>query len=251
MGELSQFHILLLVFSSVVAGVVDTLAGGGGLITVPALLSVGVPPVLALGTNKFQSCLCEISATFAFRKKCNFRFSGFKSGLLVTLIGSLIGTMLLQTTNVLFLKKLVPFFLLFIFIAHLFSKKMQQAEVNPDKVSDLKQRLLPLGLGIGFYNGFFGPGTGILWTVSLKRFLRLDLREATMLTKPLNLMGNLTALSIFFFHGSINLWVGLFMSLGAFLGGLIGAQWVIYKDLRWLQMVFNILMAFSVFGAFK
>jgi uncharacterized membrane protein YfcA len=248
--HLTLINLGLLTFSSVIAGVVDTLAGGGGLITVPALLLSGVPPVLALGTNKLQSCLCEATATVVFRKKTRMHLGNLKIGLIFTLMGSIFGTLLLQVTTVGVLKKLVPFFLLVVFIMNLLTKPKdaQSAEGIPDSKRD--SRLMPLGIAIGFYNGFFGPGTGTIWAVALRKFLNLNLKNATMMAKPLNLVGNLTALTIFFASGQIDWIAGISMGLGAVAGGLIGANLVILKDARWLKLVFNVLMAISVAGAF-
>ena len=247
-GNISLFHLLLLTFVATVAGIVDTLAGGGGLITVPALLLSGVPPVLALGTNKLQSCLCESSASIMFYRKNNLNLKQLKTGLLFTLLGSIAGTLLLQVTQVELLKKLVPFFLLSVFIMNLLSKNKE--EIQKEQPTSLFHRLIPLGIGIGFYNGFFGPGTGTIWAISLRKFLKASLKSATMMTKPLNLVGNLTALGIFLASGHIHIWTGLAMGLGAIGGGIIGANLVMFKNAKWLKITFNILMATSVVGAF-
>ena len=249
MLHLSLTQLGFLTLAAVLAGVVDTLAGGGGLITVPALLFSGVPPVLALGTNKLQSCLCETSATLVFRKKNKINFNSLKVGLAFTLLGSVLGTVLLQFTHVEVLKKLVPFFLLAVFLMNL-ATKARPVSNNAEDSFIQDSKLVPLGVGIGFYNGFFGPGTGTIWTVSLQKFLRLPLQTATMITKPLNLVGNLTALTIFFASGQINWVAGISMGTGAVLGGVVGANLVMLKDARWLKVVFNFLMAVSVVGAF-
>jgi uncharacterized membrane protein YfcA len=217
MLHLSIAHLCFLTAVAVLAGIVDTLAGGGGLITVPALLFSGVPPVLALGTNKLQSCLCETSATFIFRKKIQIDFKALRTGLLFTLLGSVLGTVLLQVTQVEVLKKLVPFFLLAVFLMNLLTK-YRPTRMSGSSEPALLNRLIPLGVGIGFYNGFFGPGTGTIWAVSLQKYLKLSLQNATMLTKPLNLAGNLTALAVFFASGQINLFAGIAMGVGAILG---------------------------------
>src|SRR4051812_17538212 len=105
MATLTLFNLIFLTLVAVLAGVVDTLAGGGGLITVPALLATGVPPILALGTNKLQSCLCETSATLVFRKNSHVNLSSLGKGFACTLLGSIIGTLLLQWTEVATLKR--------------------------------------------------------------------------------------------------------------------------------------------------
>lgn len=250
MLDITLTQLSLLTGAAILAGIVDTLVGGGGLITVPALLMSGVPPVLALGTNKLQSCLCEASATVVFRKKSSIRMSDLKQGLLFTLLGSIMGTLLLQVTEVSVLKKLVPVFLLGVFLMNLMTRNLSTVESQEEVDPALRSRLIPLGMTVGFYNGFFGPGTGTIWAVALRKFLKAPLRNATMMAKPLNLVGNLTALGIFFASGQINFWAGIAMSVGAVAGGVIGANLVIFKDARWLKLVFNTLMAVSVVGAF-
>jgi len=249
MFHLGLTQILLLTLVAIVAGIVDTLAGGGGLITVPALLFSGVSPVLALGTNKLQSCLCETSATLMFSKRNTLNLKTLKTGLLFTLIGSMLGTWLLQHTQADLLKKLVPFFLVGVFLMNLLTKYQIVPERAAPSPSSNKS-LIPLGLGIGFYNGFFGPGTGTIWAVGLQKGLKLSLKTATMMTKPLNLIGNLTALTIFFGSGQIDLVAGIAMGFGAILGGICGANLVMLKNARWLKVVFNLLMAASIVGAF-
>ena len=107
-----------------------------------------------------------------------------------------------------------------------------------------------LGNIIGFYNGFFGPGTGSIWVIALTKYFKLDIQKATIYAKPLNLAGNLTALSIFIVGGKINLIVACLMGIGSFLGGKIGANLIIYKDIKWLKFTFLLLMTISTLATF-
>lgn len=107
-----------------------------------------------------------------------------------------------------------------------------------------------MGTLIGFYNGAFGPGTGSIWAVALMKAFKLDIQKATMYAKPLNFAGNLTALGIFIFDGKVDFLVAILMGLGSFLGGKFGAKLVIYKDIRWLKLMFLTLMVVSTAATF-
>ena len=211
----------------------------------------GVPPIVSLGTNKLQSLLCEFSASLLFFRKSEHKFSGIRLGMVFTFLGATTGTFLLARTNVGALKILVPYLLLAVFLYNIFSKRKASAISEQNSIAQQNQtRLALLGICIGFYNGFFGPGTGTLWTIALMRQLRLGIRAATIYTKPLNLIGNLSALFMFGATGQLNIKVGAMMAVGSITGGLLGAHFVMYKDVRWLKILFNTFMALSVLGAF-
>lgn len=234
------------------AGFVDTVAGGGGLITVPALLSTGLDPIVALGTNKLQSAISEMAASyrFAVRKEVSFKQIGW--GLCFTLIGASLGTILLQITPSKPLEIIVPILLFLVLIYTFLPKscfKQRQAAVPRIKFFMIS------GLLIGFYNGFFGPGTGSIWTVAISSALIIPLYQATMLTKPLNLMGNLSALLWFLLGGQIHYKIAFFMGIGSLLGGLLGSRFVQARNNRIIQILFRIILTASVlssvYGVFK
>jgi uncharacterized membrane protein YfcA len=249
--DLHYYTYAILAIMAFLAGTVDTIAGGGGLITVPAQLLSGINPIIALGTDKLQSAIGELSATLHFLKHGKVNYKLLILGLIYTMIGATIGVVLLQYIPMNNLEKIIPLLLLAVLIYYLYSnKKTTTQSSNMELIPNDHKFFLPVGGGIGFYNGFFGPGTGTLWAISFMHMKKLSIQKATMYTKPLNLAANLIALCIFLYNGQIDFKVALVMSVGSFFGGKFGAQLVIYKDSRWLKLVFISLMIFSVTGTF-
>jgi len=246
MEHLSVLTCFILGIAAFVAGTIDTLAGGGGLIAVPALLMTGMNPVMALGTNKLQSAIGELSASLHFIKMKKVNYAVLKTGLVFTIIGSVLGTLLLQVIPSDKLKVMIPALLLAVLIYYIagLRRHLDPASFNENLIP-CNKRFFALGSVIGFYNGFFGPGTGSIWIVSLIKVFKLNLKNATMYAKPLNLAGNLSALSIFIAGGKINLLAAFLMGIGSFLGGKFGASMVIYKDIKWLKIIFLSLMIVS------
>ncbi len=249
MEYLTLYKYVILMFVALTASTIDTLAGGGGLITVPAILMSGMNPISALGTNKLQSAIGEFSAVLHFMRKKQVAYKVLLYALIYTAIGSILGTVVLQFTPTHELEKVIPFFLLAILVYYIFHLKRNNLFHNKVLIPDNKKFLL-LGTLIGFYNGFFGPGTGSIWAVVLMKYFKLDMQKATMYAKPLNLMGNMTALSIFIVGGKIDFVVAILMGLGSFTGGKLGAHLVIYKDVKWLKISFLLIMSISTIATF-
>jgi len=195
---LKQEIFLLLV--ACLAGFVDTVVGGGGLITIPALLGVGMPPALALGTNKLQGCIGELVASAHFIRKSELALNNLMFGLSITVIASIIGGYMVQVIPAQILQKYIPFLLLFACIAMIL---LRQLKLSPSTTLSKYKFYLIFGLAIGFYNGFFGPATGTLWVVAFVLFSGLNLKQSIMHTKPLNFIGNIAALFVFIFHGEV------------------------------------------------
>jgi uncharacterized membrane protein YfcA len=249
---MDQFNLpidILLTTVAFIAGTIDALAGGGGLITVPALLMTGMNPVMALGTNKLQSAIGEFSAVLHFMKQKQVSYSVLTFGLIFTIIGSIIGTIALQITPIKQLEKIIPFLLLGILIYYIINQHRKNTYSN-EYLQPSNKRFFYLGSVIGFYNGFFGPGTGSIWAIALMKVFKLGLKKATIYAKPLNLVGNLTALSIFIIGGQIDFIAAFLMGCGSFIGGRFGANLVMYKNLQWLKAAFLSLMIISTAATF-
>jgi uncharacterized membrane protein YfcA len=245
----SLFVYIFLVVVALVAGFIDTLSGGGGLITLPAMLFTGMNPIAALGTNKLQSAIGEFSATLHFLRKSKVNYRILTMAFVYTIIGSSIGTALLQITPTDKLEKAIPFFLLAVLIYYVFSLNRKNEFYN-QTLEPNNKKFLALGSSIGFYNGFFGPGTGSIWALALMKCFKLDLQKATMYAKPLNLAGNLTALSIFIVGGRVDYLAAILMGIGSFAGGKLGANFVMYKDVKFLKIIFLLFITLSTLGTF-
>lgn len=225
--EISAQVIILLFIVAWIAGFIDAIAGGGGLITIPALLMAGMPPALALGTNKLQACGGSFSASLYFIRQKAVNIKQVWLLLLITFIGAVCGTILIQQVDASIIKKILPFLILAIGIYFLLTPKLGD--------EDRRQRLsytmfaFTAGLGIGFYDGFFGPGTGSLFSLACVTLLGFNLAKATAHAKVLNFTSNIASLIFFLIGGQIVWTVGLTMMAGQFIGANLGAKMVLSK----------------------
>lgn len=213
--------IAFLVAAALIAGMIDAIAGGGGLITIPALLAAGVPPVAAIATNKLQSTCGTAGAVYAFARKGHIDFRRFLGPALAAFAGSAAGAFILTRIDPAFLSGLIPILLIAMAAYFLLAPRMS----NQDRHGHPRPLLLlAVALIIGCYDGFFGPGTGSFLTTALVALFGLGVIRAVAHTKLLNLASNLAALGVLVIGGHV-LWVaGLAMALANLVGGQIGAH---------------------------
>lgn len=230
----SPFTLILLFVSALLAGTMDTIAGGGGIITVPVLFSFPITPLNVFGTNKFQSTFGSFSATFSFFREKKYKISVLW-GVVFTAFGSFWGAFCVGIIPALILRKAVPFMLYFIAIFLYFYKNYGIEKTLP-KMND-KLFYMVFGLLIGFYDGFFGPGTGTFWAIAFVHFLGMDLKEATINTKLMNFTSNIIPLLFFLFKGSVFFIPGIAMAIGQFIGGFLGAKIVLKKGAKVIKPI--------------
>jgi uncharacterized protein len=221
MVELAPEIIALLCLAAVAAGFVDAIAGGGGLITVPALLAAGIPPVAAIATNKVQASFGTASATWSYWRAGRIDFGILKWPLAATLVGAGLGAFAVTVVDTRWLMVLLPVLLIAIALYFLFGPKASD--------EDAHARLTPLAYsavagGIGFYDGFFGPGTGSFFALSLVTLMGMGLTRATAHTKALNLMSNVISVVVLAAGGHVLWLLGGCMAVGQVIGGRLGAH---------------------------
>jgi uncharacterized membrane protein YfcA len=205
-----------------VAGLVDSIAGGGGLLTLPALLLAGLDPIVALGTNKLQASAGSVSATIAFarRKLIDGRIAA--PFVVSAALASLAGSFCIGLLPRLWLETLVP--VLLILFALYFALSPRIGEHGGEPLLSPRAFALTLIPLVGFYDGVFGPGAGTFYMIAFVTFLRFGIVRATGYTKGANAASNLGSLAFFAVKGAV-LWpLGLAMACGAFLGAQIGAR---------------------------
>ena len=213
--------IAILVAVAFLAATIDAMAGGGGLITIPALLAAGVPPVAALATNKLQSSFGTCGAVVAFARRRHIDLKKFALPTLASFVGSAGGTLLVTRVDSSFLAALLPILLIAMVLYFVFSPRMS----DEDKHSRLgSAALLVVTIIIGGYDGFFGPGTGSFFTTALVALFGFGLIRAVAHSKLLNFASNLASLTVFIAGGHV-LWItGLAMAVGSIAGGQVGAH---------------------------
>ena len=206
---------------AVVTGFIDAIAGGGGLIMMPALLFAGVPPIQALGTNKLQSMFGTATALRNYWRSGLVTLSGNRITAAVVFIGAAAGCMIVQSIKVKALSLIIPALLVASALYVLLSPRMSDDDAH-HRVS--AKGYAPIGGAIGFYDGFFGPGTGTFFTTSLVGLRGLGLTKATALTKLLNFTSNIASVLFFALGGKILWLLGFSMAAGAMLGGWLGSH---------------------------
>ncbi len=224
--EVSIEIIVLLFFVAMAAGTIDIMAGGGGLITIPALMLSGIPPISALGTNKLQGCLGTATATYILLKKSKIKWRYIKPLVFTAFIGSVVGTVVVQYVNQSYLAFVIPLVVALIAVYFIF--------YNPEKKSNIGVKLsakkFTYGVipSIGFYDGMFGPATGSFFTLANVAFRKATLIGATATAKPLNCATNVSSLIIFAIYGNVIWHIGAAMMLGQFIGAHLGIYFL-YK----------------------
>ncbi len=251
--ELTAEVIALLMGVAFVAGVIDALAGGGGLLTIPALMAAGVPPVAAIATNKLQSSFGTASAVYGFARQGRIDFRRFLKPAAGAFLGSMLGAWTLQRVDPGFLRGLIPGLLLLMVVYFLVAPKASE--------EDRHSRLGPAALvgviaAIGFYDGFFGPGTGSFFSTSLVALRGYGLTKATALTKLFNVTSNVASVIFFAIGGKMFWLLGLCMAAGAMLGGWIGSHTAMRFGARLirpllvtLSLGLTVRLLWSYFGA--
>lgn len=218
------------------AGFVDAIAGGGGLITVPVLLWTGLPPQVALGTNKLQSIFGTALAALRYGRAGFLRWKTLKLGLAITLIAAILGALVVSKIDAGFLRQFIPALLIGIAI-WLWLQPNLGLKPGPPRMSITGFSAL-FGIVLGFYDGFFGPGTGSFWTIACMLLLGLELSAATGHTKAMNLASNLGALVIFIPTSQIRYDFAAIMILGQLIGASLGSGLVITRGSSFIRPIF-------------
>jgi len=235
----------LLFLAGFAAGLIDAIAGGGGIVTIPVLLGMGMQPQTALGTNKLQSTFGSGSAMLHFTIAGAIDFRECVVGIVWTASGAAVGTMAVQMLDPSFLRWAIPILLIAIALFMLFSPHLGIADVRGRMRKN--SFFVVFGLLIGFYDGFFGPATGTFWAMSFVLLLGFSLTRATAYTKVMNFTSNLVSLVFFLGGGFVSFTEGIVMGLGQFAGAQIGSRLVMSKGSRFIRPVFiAMVLAVSV-----
>ena len=220
--ELSPLIIVGLFFVALFAGLVDAIAGGGGLITVPALLATGLPTPMVFGTNKGSAVFGSGAALIRFWRARMIDSRRARVLFPLGVLGSFAGATLLTTLDPKVLRPLVLVLLVAAGIVVAFVRPPKTHEGLPSPRAGLKAAIL--ALVIGGYDGFFGPGTGTFLIIGFVVLLHLSLQEASANAKVVNFASNLAALSLFAWKGLVVWKISIPMAAGQFIGGTIGAH---------------------------
>jgi len=218
---------------ALVAGACDAIAGGGGLMTLPALLLAGLDPVGAIATNKLQGSAGSLSATLAFARRGLIRWPQALPAALMAGAASVLGALCVSLLSRALLDAAVPVLLVGIAAYFAFAPRMRDA--------DAAARLGPVPFAltwaplIGFYDGVFGPGAGSFYMIGFVTLAGLGIVRATAHTKLSNAASNLGSLALFAAQGSVVWPIGLAMALGAVLGAQVGSMLAVRLGTRLIR----------------
>jgi len=226
------------------AGLVDSIAGGGGIISLPVLLNLGIPPQLALGTNKFQSSFGSVAASWHYVRRGLVGLRACRLGILLTLAGALLGAYAVQHVSSHVLEKIIPVLLAATVIYLVFQPQIGLEDRPARLATNFFYTIF--GLGLGFYDGFFGPGTGSFWAIAFVLLCGYNLTRATAHTKVMNATSNLASLALFAAAGLVHLGAGLAMAAGQVLGARLGAGLVVRRGSRFVRPAFLVMAALTI-----
>lgn len=238
--------LALLVAAAFLAGVIDAIAGGGGVLTVPSLLAAGLPPHLALGTNKAQSVVGTLAALARFwRAGLVDRGRAFPA-FAAACAGALLGTRILLWLSPALLRPAAVVLLVMVALWLAFRRETaKDPDMHPP--GRLRVRAAGIALVLGAYDGFFGPGTGTFLVVLHARFLGDPLDRASANAKVANAASNLGALALFVVHDEVLWRVALPMALAQAAGGWLGSHIAIRHGARLVRrMVLLVVIVLAV-----
>ncbi len=234
--NLEWWQYLLLSLAGAAAGFIDAIAGGGGMISVPALLWAGLPPQVALGTNKLQSTCGTLLAVAHYSRAGLIRWRTLHLSIAITFLAAAGGAWAAAITDPAILKRVVPALLIAVAIYMMLNRKLGERP-RAARIGMTAFALI-FGTALGFYDGFFGPGVGSFWMLACVLALGQDLRAAAGTTKAVNLTSNIAALGAFAFAKCLRFDVGAAMIAGQLAGARLGSAMVISHGARIIRPLF-------------
>ena len=224
-------YIILFIVALFAAGI-DAIAGGGGLLVVPTMLILGMNPLVTLGTNKLQSCFGTATSSYNYFKNGLLKENNIKLLAIISFVGSLIGTFLVSQLSNELLNNLIPILLIGAAI-FLIINKGNKFNISKSVVL----AFLPLVFLIGFYDGFFGPGTGTFFVMTFLIIKNRSIMQATAATKVLNLSSNFASFLVFQYKGFVIWELALVMAIAQVTGAYIGSKLAIKNGEKFVRPV--------------
>jgi len=231
--------IILLIAIAGIAGFIDAIAGGGGLITLPALIWIGLPPISALATNKLQGSFGTLSASIHFIRSGHIQLKQFILPVSMSFIGGLSGSLSVGMVPNVFLETLIPVMLIGFALFFMFSPKITD-DSRAAKIT-LPTFAFIFAFPIGFYDGFFGPGAGSFFTLAAIIYLGYGMTQSIASTKILNFSSNFAALILFSIGGHVWWQLGLILGIAQAFGAWLGSKMAIKHGSKLIKPIIVIV----------
>lgn len=238
-GDITQVTVFFLILAAFSAGLVDAIAGGGGLIQLPALL-IGLPQastVEVLGTNKVASVFGTTASALTYRRSVKTDAFFLATMALPAFFGSVLGAL---SASLIPTQSMRPIVFIFLVAVAMYTwRKPDLGSIEAMRYRKNKRFLISAiaGLVIGFYDGIFGPGTGSFLMLTLIYF-GFSFLSASAIAKVVNVSTNLGAIMVFGLHGAVLWQVGLVLAMANIVGGLLGARLAIRGGSTVIRKVF-------------
>ena len=238
-------ELLIVTLASLLAGFVDSIVGGGGLILVPALFAVfpTTQPATLFGVNKGASVWGTAVATVQYARRVNMRWSALLPAAGAGFAGSMGGAWLVTLVDGSFLRKGLPFVLLAVLAYTLVKKDLGRTHAPRFSGHTETAVACCIGLVLGFYDGFFGPGTGSFFVFLFVRWLGYDFLNASASAKLLNTATNLAALLLFAYKGHVWWHFALTMAVANVVGSLLGTRLALKHGSGFVRIVFIVVVS--------
>jgi uncharacterized protein len=232
--------MLLVTLAAGLAGFVDAIVGGGGLVFVPALFATfpGAPPATMLGTNKSVSVWGTALASWQYSRQVRLAWPRLLPGLVTALLGSFLGAWTVTQLSPDFLRRLLPLILLAVLVYTLARKDLGRQHQPRWAGKHETAALALVGATLGFYDGFFGPGTGSFFVFLLVRWLGYDFLHASAGAKWLNTASNAAALLLFSLQGHVWWHLALPLALANMAGSLLGTRMALRHGAGFVRLMF-------------
>jgi len=240
--NITTFWIITFIITGFIAGYIDSIAGGGGMIQVPVLLFSGIPPVFVLASNKMASLFGTLMATIKYAASKKISWKVVSIAIIPCLVASYIGTKLVMYLSDEIIQWAI---LLSIPIALLFLLKKSE-DIKEENTQLSKKSIILSTAPIGFYDGLLGPGTGTYMTISMKKFLHLDYIMSTASTKPLNMATNVGSAIAFLMAGKVVWIVAIPMAVANVLGSYVGSHYAIKGGEAFIKKVLIFVLVFML-----
>lgn len=234
--DISIYMVCFVMAGGFLAGFVDSIAGGGGLISLPVLMATGIPPHLAVGTNKFSATFGAIMSAWQFVHAGKVDMHLMKRLIPFTWVGAVFGCICMLHVSA---KWLQPIIILTLIMTAVFVFTQRNLGNTNTYTGETKKSLLQsmaVALTIGFYDGFIGPGTGTFLIVAFA-MIGFDFITAAGNAKILNLVSNITAFIILVYNGKILYIYGVTMAVCIFAGAYFGSRMAIHRGVGFVRVI--------------
>lgn len=234
--------MIVFVITGFIAGYIDSIAGGGGMIQVPVLLYSGIPPVFVLATNKMASLFGTLMATIKYFLSKKISMKIVSIAIIPCLIASYIGSKLVMYIP----DEIIKWAILVAIPIALFFLLKKSKDIKEEDTKLTNKNIVLTTAPIGFYDGILGPGTGTYMTIAMKKFLHIDYIIATASTKPLNLATNVGSAIAFVMAGKVLWMIAIPMAIANMLGSYVGTHFAIKGGEVFIKKVLIFVLIFML-----